>query len=566
MTSTTKNPEQNQNRAGARQWLGLAVLLLPVTLMTADLGVLWLATPYLTADLNPSSSQLLWTTDIYGFLTAGFLVIMGTLGDRVGRRKLLLAGSTGVIAASLLAAYSSSPEMLIAARALLGIAGAAVLPSTLSLISHMFTDARQRATAIAMWVSALSVGIAIGPVIGGVLLDSFWWGSVFLVGVPVMLPVLVAAPALLPEYRDPDAGRLDLISVVLFLLAVLPAVYGIKKLAEYGPQGTYLAAMAAGVVAGVLFARRQQRLETPLLDLRLFANRAFTGALLTLLLGMMALNGIEYLVPQYLLGISELSPLVAGLWLLPGAAGLVVGSQLTPVLARRTRPAYVIVGGLAVTLAGFALSLGSGVVAVSLGLALVMFGIAPISVLGTALAVGAAPAAKAGAAAATGQTAYDLGLALGIAGTGSVAVAVYRDEVSAQAPAGVPGGALESARDTLGGAAAEAARLPGELGGQLLTVARDAFTTGFHTAVLVSAGFALVTAVLTLTLLRHVAPIGAGMDAGHGADTAGDAADTPGTQDEGDAGNVRDAGNAGQPGTEGAARSRTDGEKPVVVQ
>lgn len=509
MTSTTLLSKTSPARAGVREWLGLAVLLLPVTLMTADLGVLWLATPFLTADLHPSSSELLWTTDMYGFMTAGFLVIMGGLGDRFGRRRLLLAGSAGVVAASVLAAYAGNPQTLIVARALLGVAGAAVLPSTLALISHMFADVRQRATAIAMWVTALSVGIAVGPVIGGVLLDHFWWGSVFLLGVPVMLPVLLFAPWLLPEYRDLAAGRVDAPSVVLFLLAILPVVYGVKKLAEFGVQGTYVAAIGAGALFGTLFVRRQRRIAAPLLDLRLFADRAFTGALLTLLLGMMALNGIEYLVPQYLLAVADLSPLAAGLWLLPGAAGLVAGSQLTPVLARRLRPAYVILGGLVVMGSGFALSAAEGTAAVAAGLTLVMAGVAPISVLGTALAVGAAPAEKAGSAAATGQTAYDLGLALGIAGTGSVAVAVYRDEVSAAAPAGVPEQALEAARETVGGAADAASALPGPLGDDLLAAARDAFTAGFHTAAAVSAGLALATAVVVAVLLRHIPPIGA---------------------------------------------------------
>jgi MFS transporter, DHA2 family, multidrug resistance protein len=303
MTSLTPS------RAGARQWLGLAVLLLPVALMTADLGVLWLATPYLTADLRPSSAEVLWITDIYGFLTAGMLVIMGTLGDRIGRRKLLMAGSAGFVAASLVAAYAPNPETLITARALLGVAGAAVLPSTLSLISHMFADPRQRATAIAMWVSALSVGLAVGPIAGGVLLDNWWWGSAFLIGVPVMVPVLGVASVLLPEYRDPAAGRLDLTSVLFFLLAVLPLVYGIKGVAEHGPNASAAVAFAAGLVFLIVFIHRQNRLETPFLDLRLFRHRAFTGALLTLLLGMTALNGVEYLVPQYLQAVAGKSPL-----------------------------------------------------------------------------------------------------------------------------------------------------------------------------------------------------------------------------------------------------------------
>ncbi|MFG2898205.1 MFS transporter [Streptomyces zaomyceticus] len=490
MTTTVARNTATPPRAGARQWIGLAVLLLPVTLMTADLGVLWLATPYLSADLRPSGGQLLWITDIYGFLTAATLVIMGTLGDRLGRRRLLMAGSAGFLLASLLAAYAPNAGTLIAARALLGIAGAAVLPSTLALISHMFADARQRATAIAMWVTALSVGLAIGPVVGGVLLASWWWGSVFLMGLPVMLIALVTAPLLLPEYRDPNPGRLDPASVLLFLLSVLPLVYGVKSLAAHGPTGEAAAAFTLGIAFTTLFVRRQNRLESPLLDLRLFGNRAFTGALLTLLLGMTALNGVEYLVPQYLQAVAGLPPLEAGLWLLPGAAGLIAGSQLTPFAARRVRPAYVLAGGLLLSLAGYAvIALAEGVTSAALGLAVIMFGAAPISVLGTALAVGSAPAEKAGAAAATGQTAYDLGLALGIAVTGSVAVAVYRGGVPADAPA--------AAHESVGAALA----LEDE---GLREQAREAFTTALHAASALSAVFALVTAAVVLTLLRKV--------------------------------------------------------------
>ncbi|MFE2044462.1 MFS transporter [Streptomyces sp. NPDC059477] len=490
-------------RAGIRQWLGLALLLLPVTLMTADLGVLWLATPYLAADLLPSGTEVLWITDIYGLLTAGTLVIMGTLGDRVGRRRLLLVGSAGFVAASMVAAYAPDPGTLIAARAVLGVAGAAVLPSTLSLISHMFADPRQRATAIAMWVTALSTGLAAGPVVGGVLLDRWWWGSVFLIGVPVMVPVLLAAPLLLPEYRDPKPGRLDLPSVALFLAAVLPLVYAVKKIAEHGPNGPAALSTAVGAVAVTAFVRRQNRLSHPLLDLALFRRREFTGALLTLLLGMTALNGVEYLVPQYLQAVAGLSPLEAGLWLVPGAAGLVAGSQLTPPLARRVRPARVLAAGLAVSLAGYGvLAVATGVVATSLALTVVMFGVAPISVLGTTLAVGAAPAPKAGAAAATGQTAYDLGLALGIAVTGSLAAAVYRDRMPDNAPT--------EARDTIGAALAAARRLSDpDRATALADTARAAFTAGLQTAAAVSAVLAVATAVLAGWLLRHVPPISA---------------------------------------------------------
>ncbi|MFD8993741.1 MFS transporter [Streptomyces abikoensis] len=501
-------------RAGPRQWFGLAILLLPTALMTVDLGVLWLATPYLTADIQPSSSELLWITDIYGFLTAGTMVIMGNLGDRIGRRRLLMIGAVGFVVASLVAAYATTPAMMIVARAVLGVAGAAVLPSTLSLINHMFADPRQRATAIAMWVTALSVGLAIGPVIGGVLLAAWWWGSVFLIGVPVMVLALVTAPVLLPEYRAPEPGRLDLASVVLFLLGILPLVYAVKKFAEYGLGAQVGVSLLIGVVFTVLFVRRQRGLETPLLDLRLFSGRAFTGALLTLLLGMTALNGVEVLVPQYLQFIAGRSPLEAGLWLLPGAAGLVLGSQLTPVLARRVRPAYVLIVGTLIAAVGCWMTAqvagdDSGVVLASVSLSVVMFGVAPISVLGTALAVGSAPPEKAGSAAATGQTAYEIGLAMGIAVTGSIAVAVYRGDVADRAPAGVPDAAADAARDTIGGAAAAAEGLPDTLASGLLKAAHSAFTHGFHTAALVSGGFALLTAVIVFALLRHIPPISA---------------------------------------------------------
>lgn len=521
-------------------WVGLAALLLPVTLMTADLGVLWLATPDLAADLGPSSSQLLWITDAYGFMTCGFLLVMGALGDRIGRRRLLVFGCLGIAAASLIAAYASNPETLIAARAVLGVAGAAVLPSTLSLITHLFTDPRQRARAIALWVTALSTGIAIGPVIGGILLQHWWWGSVFLIGVPVVALSLPAVLLLVPEYRAPHPGRFDLPSVLLFLLAVLPVVYGVKKAAESGVAPAHALPVLVGAGFALLFVRRQHRLPTPLIDLRLFGDRAFTGALLTLLLGMMALNSIEYLVPQFLLNVSELSPLAAGLWLLPSAAGLVVGSQLTPLLTRRVRPAYVIAVGVVLTVPGFWLIAvagagDGGVWGSALGSTLVMFGVAPVSVLGTGLAMGAAPAEKAGAASGAGQTAYDLGLALGIAVTGSVSVAIYRAELNDALPAGLSAETAHTARDSVGSAASAAETLPQPLAEQLLGAARDAFTTGFHATAAVGAGLALVTAAVALLMLRHVPTEAAGTAEAAGAPETVDAAAAAGATDAAEA-------------------------------
>src|SRR5688572_7179148 len=224
----------SETRATRREWIGLIVLMLPTILIAMDLTVLHLAVPSLSEDLQPSGSQLLWITDIYGFMIAGSLITMGTLGDRIGRRKLLMMGATAFGVASIIAAFSTSATMLIAARALLGIAGATLMPSTMSLIRNMFLDPRQRTAAIGIWVSGFSVGSAVGPLIGGLLLENFWWGSVFLLGVPVMGVLLIAGPLLLPEYKDPNPGRFDILSAALSLAAVLTTIYGLKQFAEFG--------------------------------------------------------------------------------------------------------------------------------------------------------------------------------------------------------------------------------------------------------------------------------------------------------------------------------------------
>ena len=327
-----------------RRWWALAVLALPTTLLALDLSVLYLAVPRLSADLRPSGGELLWIIDVYGFMVAGFLITMGTLGDRIGRRRLLLVGAAAFGLASVLAAYSQTAAMLIAARALMGVAGATLAPSTLALITNLFRDPRQRAFAIGVSVSCFMGGAAIGPLVGGALLARFWWGSVFLLGVPVMLLLLVLGPILLPEYRDPDAGRIDLASVVLSLLAVLPIVYGVKSLAVTGPGAVPFAALAAGVVAGAVFLRRQRRLDSPLLPPKLFRDRGFSGSLVILALGVATQGGVMLLVGQYLQSVLGMSPLRAGLWTLPGSPAMIAGALLAPVLARRVHPRSVVAG------------------------------------------------------------------------------------------------------------------------------------------------------------------------------------------------------------------------------
>jgi DHA2 family multidrug resistance protein-like MFS transporter len=303
-------------QAGRREWIGLAVLALPTLLLSVDIGVLYLALPHLSADLGADSTQQLWILDIYSFMLAGFLVTMGTLGDRFGRRLLLIGGASFGVA-SVIAAYSTSAEMLIASRALLGIAGATLMPSTMALIRNMFHNPGQMGLAIGVWFSCFVGGMTLGPLVGGVLLEHFWWGSAFLLGVPFMVLLLVTGPMLLPEFRDAGAGRLDPTSVVLSLAAILPVIYGLKELARNGGQPLPVASVVVGLVVGVVFVQRQRALTSPLLDLRLFASCTFSSALSIMLLGGVVMAGISLLSTMYMQMVHGLSPLDAGLWLYP---------------------------------------------------------------------------------------------------------------------------------------------------------------------------------------------------------------------------------------------------------
>ncbi|MEV2272459.1 MFS transporter [Nonomuraea africana] len=505
---TTQAQDPADHRAGPREWLGLFVLTLPTILLALDATVLNLAVPHLSADLKPSSTELLWTVDIYGFMIAGFLVTMGTLGDRIGRRRLLMIGALGFGLASILAAKSTSPEMLIAARALLGITGATLMPSTLALISNMFKDPRQRGVAISVWVTCFSVGTAVGPVLGGALLQRFWWGSVFLLAVPVMAVLLVAAPLLLPEYKNTQAGRIDLTSVMLSLVTVLPVIYGIKRLAEHGPDALAATTILAGAAFGVVFALRQRKLADPLLDLRLFANRAFSAALLVLLLGLGLMGGLYLFITQYLQLVAGLTPITAGLWLLPAAAALIAASSLTPAITRRVRPGYVLGGALSLSVLGYALitqvDSTHGLPLLVTGFVLIYTGISPMMALGTDLVVGSAPLDKAGSAAAMSETGMEFGIALGIAGLGSVVTAAYRDEIGDALPKDLPEPAAGIARDTLAGADAIAADLPGPIAAHVLEQAREAFTSGLNLAGGIAGAIVAMLAVTAIVLLRHV--------------------------------------------------------------
>jgi DHA2 family multidrug resistance protein-like MFS transporter len=490
--------------AGRREWIGLAVLALPTLLVSIDMYVMLLALPKLSADLGASSVQQLWITDIYGFILAGLLVTMGTLGDRIGRRKLLLIGASVFGAASILSAYSTSPEMLIVARAMLGIAGATLAPGTMSLIGTLFRDPKQQSMAIGIWAMCFSVGAIIGPLVGGVMLDHFWWGSVFLLGVPAMLLLLVLGPIFLPEYKNPEGKRLDPISVGLSLLAILPFVFGLKSVVRNGWQVFPTVALVVGVVAGWVFIRRQRHLASPLLDLRLFANRAFSSALGSVWFGTMLMGVIMLFISQYLELVSGLSPLRSGLWMLPAVLANTVSFMVSPILGRYFRPAYLIAAGLAVSISGLVVmttvdaSTNPG--RLIIGFALMFLGAGPLVTLGTNLVISSAPMEKMGSAAAINETSGQLGFALGIAILGSVGLAVYRSQL--HLPAGVPSSVAQSARESLAGAVSSAGNHA------VLDPARAAFTSGLNVVALISAVVLAGVAVLAAVLLRHVAPTG----------------------------------------------------------
>jgi DHA2 family multidrug resistance protein-like MFS transporter len=488
------------SKAGRREWTGLAVIALPCMLYSMDLTVLNLAVPALSADLKPGGTELLWIVDIYGFMVAGCLITMGTLGDRIGRRRLLLIGAAAFGAASVLAAFSASAGMLIASRAQLGVAAATLAPSTLSLIRNMFLDPRQRTVAISIWVMSYSAGAAIGPVIGGVLLEYFWWGSVFLINVPVMLLLLALGPVLLPEFRDAEAGRLDIPSAALSLVAVLGVIYGLKRIAEQGVSGVAFGVILGGILVAAMFVARQKRLADPLIDLRLFRAPAFSAAIATNVLGFCVIFAVFLFIAQYLQSVLELSPLQAGLWGVPSALAFVIGSMLTPAIVRRVRPAYVIAGGMAVSAAGFAVLTavdngGSALAMIVAGSVILSLGVCPVVTLTTDLVLGAAPPERAGAASSLSETSSELGGALGIALLGSVVTAAYRGAMADAAP---------EARDTLGGAVAFAAQLPAELGAALLEAARAAYVSAFELSAAISAALSLGVALLAVALLRRV--------------------------------------------------------------
>ena len=466
-------------------------MALPCLLYSMDLTVLHLAIPKISAALEPSSAQLLWIIDIYGFFVAGSLITMGTLGDRIGRRKLLLIGAALFGAASVMAAFSKSAEMLIVNRAVLGIAGATVAPSTLSLIRNMFHDEHQRRTAISIWIVAFSLGGAIGPLVGGALLNYFWWGSAFLIGVPVMVLVLVAGPILLPEYKDPNAGRLDLLSAAMSLTAVLGVIYGVKRFAQDGLVAAAVASVVAGLTIGWLFVRRQNHLDDPLIDLRLFRLGKFRAAIILYGTAILCQFGGFLFLAQYLQLVLGLSPLQGGLWSVPWAMGFILGSLVTPPLSRSVRPVQLIFWGLVLSSVGYFLFARLGptrdhLPLFALASLILSFGSSPVFTLANDVIVTSAPPERTGAASGISETCAEMGGALGVAIFGSIGVAIYRGMLHAQLPEGMSPEMTQASLATLAGALDVSRQLTGDVSALMADAARAAFLRGLVVCELIS--------------------------------------------------------------------------------
>jgi MFS transporter, DHA2 family, multidrug resistance protein len=507
----TQQAAQDANgKATRREWVGLAVLALPCIIYAMDLTVLNLAIPSLATDLKPTAAQLLWIVDIYGFLAAGALLVMGALGDRIGRRRLLLIGSAAFAVVSFPAAFSKSAQMLIVARGLLGLAGATLAPATLSLINTMFRNEQDKTFAVSLWVSSFSFGGVIGPVVGGALIAHFWWGAVFLAPIPIMALLLILGPRLLPEHHSEQASRIDVFSAVLTLATVLPIIFAIKHVAEGG--GVPLAGLsgAVGLICGIVFVRRQLKLQEPLLDLRLFRLPKLSVALSLNALDFLVGFGILLVVAQYLQLVLGLSPLQAGLWGVPLSLGFVVGSLLTSALLKVLRPAYVLGAGLVLAAAGLTLMAYSveahSLIMIVLGNTLFAVGSSPGTTIVADFVVSSAPEDQSGAASALSETFSEFGGALGIALLGSLVTFLYRQALVATLSSGTSAPAAETALRGIAAAKTVAERLNG--GDALLVAAQHAYSSAAGIALLASAIITVLAALLAVTMFQSRSQVG----------------------------------------------------------
>lgn len=499
-----------------RRWAGLAVLSASLLLVVMDMTVLNVALPEISADLRPDSVSLLWMVDIYSLVVSGLLVTVANLGDRWGRKRMLITGFAIFGLASLAVLVADSPGQVIAIRAVLGVGGAMIMPSTLSMIRQLFTDPRERATALGIWATMAALGGALGPILGGALLQAFTWHSAFLVNVPVMAVAIVAALILLPESRSPNPSRWDAIGTVLSMVGMVALVYSIKHFGKDGlsAPGALISGTVAVAALGA-FIRRCLRRPDPILEIRLFRRPAFSAGVISALAASVAMVGTMLLLSQWMQLVRGYSPLGTGLRLLPEAAGAAAASLLAPALASRIGARTVLAGGILVSGLGFLVlfiwpTLNYPVVAVAT--TMVGIGLGSLAIASAVIMAGAPPE-KSGSAAAIEETSYELGGALGVAILGSVAGMVYRGALPTGdlAAQGVTGTSADVARESLGGAL-DVAREAGASGARLAAEAQSAFTDSLVWASLAGGALMTVTAVAVWLMTPRDLDVSSGHD------------------------------------------------------
>ncbi|MGW9132581.1 MFS transporter [Streptomyces sp. NPDC055681] len=491
MTNATSTTTDRSDLAGRKEWTAFVVLLLPLLLVSMDVSVLFFAIPSIDRDLAPSATQQLWIFDVYGFALSGLLITMGSLGDRIGRRKLLLLGAVAFSTASVGAAYATSPEMLIAARALLGIGGATLMPSTMGLVRNMFRNEQQRSTAVGIWSGAMAGGIALGSVLSGFMLQHFWWGSVFLINVPAMVLLLVLVPVLVPEFKDPNPGRFDLWSVPLSMGAVLPVIYGVKESAAHSLDARNALLIAVGLLVGWVFVRRQRVRDDAMISRELFRGKGFAAGIGLNSLAAFAMMGSAFFTTQYLQSVLGMSTMEAALWSLAPSLAVGAAAPAATAIARRIDRMQVISAGFVIAAAGFALLALSDTDSLWLlliGSAVMSSGIVTVMALVSDLALATAPPEKAGSAASLLETGQEFGGAMGMALLGAVATAVYGADLPDSAP--------EAARKTLPGALATG-------DASLISAGREAFVHSMQYASVAGSLILLAGAALAVALLRR---------------------------------------------------------------
>lgn len=457
---------ESSTKATWKEWFGLAVLTLAVFMLATDMSILYLAMPTIAADLEPTATQMLWIIHVGELLAVGFALTMGRMGDNIGRRRLLVIGVSVYGLASLLAAFSTSALMLILVRALLGIATATIMPSTMSLFRNMFKDPKQFSLAIAINLSAFGAGMSLGPPIGGLLLDTFWWGSIFLINVPVAALLVISSPVL-PEYRNLGTKYMDLVSVLLSSTALIALVFGLQELANNGFNAMYISAVVIGAALGYMFIRRQKKSENPLLDLRLFKISRLTISLFIVSFVLFVTVGADMLFAQFLQAIKGLSPIEAGLYLIAPAISGTLGTLAAPILIRWMRPAFAMIFGLLIAIIGAVIVVtnihDAPVVTLVVGLSLLGFGGGPAMTLTSEQIVGSVPQEKAGSASAISDVGTGLGSALSIALIGSIGMLIYRIIFTNTVPENASSEVVESAQESVGAAVTVAENSPGIL-------------------------------------------------------------------------------------------------------